>query len=317
VVGYSTSAPFVGGGAFDVFFNQGGGQFASAKTFGAGDIPTAVWIADMNGDGRADLVVRGNLIGVLFNQGSGEFGPAMWYMPGSGDRLIDIGDLNRDGKVDLLIETFHTDIDSGTNPQTYVQVLLNEGDGQRFSPLGPLTTQNAFPQLADVNGDGVDDLLLGDGSTLSIALNRGDATFSSVTQVIAAGDLNGDGFPDLAVACQSTDTLAVLLNDGTGAFAVSALYPVGSLPLDVTIADLDGDGRAEIIGADASGATVLHNEGGGTFTVLATFRAAGLAPYRVAVGDMNEDGKADIALMNSSGVLVLINSTPAFPVAAQ
>src|SRR5262245_40466440 len=97
---------------------------------------------------------------------------------------------------------------------------------------------------------------------------------------VAIGDLDGDGDEDLAVANYYGDDVSVLLNEGRGTFATQVTYPVGDGPTAVSIADLDGDGDRDLAVANwaypVGSASVLLNQGGGTFATSVTCVTGGL-----------------------------------------
>jgi len=107
----------------------------------------------------------------------------------------------------------------------------------------------------------------------------------------------------------------VLTNDGAGGFAVSATPGVGQKPESVAVADVNGDGRPDLISADQldDTLTVLTNNGSGGFGFNATLSVGG-APISVIAVDLNADGKRDLVCVNlgNNTLTVLINLTP-FP----
>jgi hypothetical protein len=113
----------------------------------------------------------------------------------------------------------------------------------------------------------------------------------SKPQAIAIGDLDGDAIPDVVTANGASDDVSVLLGNGDGTFRSQQEYGDMVAPLRVVIADLNGDGRADIVAASANGAAVLLGYGDGTFQPNANY---GPAINWVAVGDLNKDGKLDL-----------------------
>jgi len=312
-----------------VLLGLGDGAFAPRVDYPVGTSALAVAAADMNGDGKPDLAVVSPMDGavsVLLNNGDGTFAPKVAYPTGTNIYSVTAADLNGDGKADLAVvsQFFHT-----------VSVLLTEGDGTFAAnvdyPTGNVPTSVA---AADLNGDGKPDLVvsnLGD-STVSVFSNNGDGTFAAKVdvpagpppafdgmgpQAVVAVDLNGDGKPDLAVASSSSSAVNVLLNNGDGTFApeVDYLTDVGSTPLSIFAADLNGDGKPDLVitngsfgGMEAGTVSVFLNNGDGTFASRIEY-PTGASPVSVVAADLNGDGTIDLAVANdqSSTVSVLLN----------
>jgi hypothetical protein len=133
-------------------------------------------------------------------------------------------------------------------------------------------------------------------------------------------DVNGDGRRDLAVANASSNSVTILLGNGSGGFAPAAGSPVavGANPEFVAIADLNGDGRADLSVANggANTVTLLLGDGSGGFhEAVGSPVPVGNNPVPVAPVDVNGDGKLDLAVANfsSNNVTVLTNGTASAP----
>ncbi len=190
---------------------------------------------------------------------------------------------------------------------------------------------------ADLNGDGIPDLVVKSSYGLTTLLGNGDGTFQtkpiygySGATTLAVGDLNGDGRPDLVVAYGGRSTaygytppsVSVLLGNGDGTFPstftvptapyLDATYPVGYDPTAIAIADLNGNGIPDLIVANAGNNTVsvLMGNGDGTFQPQQTF-AVGKDPVALAVADLTGDGKPDLITVNNydNTISVLLNDT--------
>jgi len=110
---------------------------------------------------------------------------------------------------------------------------------------------------------------------------------------VAAGDVNGDGNVDLVTAGSPS---SVLLGNGDGTFAAATTVASGNA-VSVAIADLDGNGKPDLIFANLSiTTTVLLATGGGAFATAVTYNVASTSLARVAVGDVNGDGNPDLAI---------------------
>ena len=176
---------------------------------------------------------------------------------------------------------------------------------------------------ADLDGDGKSDIIVanGDSNTVTIYHNNstpGSVSFSEVASFtmgtngypigVAAGDLDGDGKPDLVISNYYTQTLTIYRNASSSGSIVmdSALsLPSGSYVLGATIADLNGDGKPEVIAAAqnsnliavyTNSSTVGHISFSNETPVLAP---SGGSPFRVIVADFDGDGKPDLAAANS------------------
>jgi hypothetical protein len=110
-------------------------------------------------------------------------------------------------------------------------------------------------------------------------------------------------------------TLTVLTNNGSGGFGSNATYTVGGGPTCVVAADVNGDGKLDLIsaGTGSSTLTVLTNDGNGGF-VTAFSPAIGSGSYSVVAADVNGDGKLDLMSANShANTLTVLTNALTFP----
>lgn len=267
--------------------------------------------ADLNGDGKADLVVGvtfANQISVLLNKGNGTFEPFVDYaLPTSADALV-TGDFNNDGKIDVATLNFGG---SGS-----ISVLLNAGGG-----TFPTYNQYAISSygygmaVGDFNKDGnLDIVATSVNNTVSVLLGTGTGTFPSFATYatgnnprgVTVGDFNHDGWPDLAVANQGDGTVSILLNkgDGSGTFLPKVDYAAPGNPLSIAVGSFRGKSKPLdlVVATDQAGGgiAVLLGNGDGTFQKAVPYNTLNNA-YAVTVGDFNNDGKLDLAVAINPG----------------
>ncbi|MBV8063110.1 MAG: VCBS repeat-containing protein [Nevskia sp.] len=324
-------------GLVGLSWNAAAASFGAPHLLAAGDSPRPVLAADLNGDGLPDLVTvnyNSNNVSVLLGKGKGAFAARKNFEVGTYPDAVAVADLNGDGRPDLIVANYQ----DGT-----VSVLLNttpKGAGTPSFAAQQTLHVGAGPRavaVADFNGDARPDLVVANFSdnSLSLLLNTtpakaAGASFAAQQKLpggtgpksVAAVDLNGDGLPDLAVADISSSNLALLMNStahGANApdFAAPVLLPVGRHPGAVAAADLNGDGRPDLVLSNESDATVsvlLNTTAVGAATAGFAERrdfAAGEEVCWAAVADLDGDGKPDIVAANSGGdtVSLLLNTT--------
>jgi hypothetical protein len=281
-----------GEGSVGVLLGNGDGTFQPAVSYDSGaDYPRSVAIADVNGDGIPDLIVANSesangspegMIAVLLGNGNGTFQTAVTYDAGGVySYSVAVADLNGDGVPDIVVSENQSEVNCGICFPSYIGVLLGKGNGTfrravTYSAGGYFGTSIA---LADVNGDGRLDVLVAS----------------------ECDQLN----PDCADIAGSEGTVGVLLGNGNGTFQTSVNYDSGApYALGLTVADMNGDGIADLIVGNAYSQTsnstgtvaLLLGNGDGTFQSAVGTDTPEVSPYSVTTADFNGDGYLDVLL---------------------
>lgn len=272
-----------------IWTNNGSGAFKLLGTFVVSDtnnFPQSVVTADVNGDGKPDLVCLNSdfnppweqsTLTVLTNNGIGGFGSNSMIVPGGYyGTVLQAVDVNGDGRLDLVFDE-----------PSYGSfgVLTNNGSGG-FGPYylnygqANLFYYEVSIAAADINGDGKPDLLLvsygtqnetnfvytpendllvftnnGSGFGLNAIYDAGTTNGNNHVTFCAAADVNGDGKPDAVIASGPDTTLTIMLNNGNGTFTFNATQPVSGFPVYIAAGDFNGDGKTDLATAN-SGSTV-------------------------------------------------------------
>lgn len=255
------AVPGVGPGGYNVLLGNGDGSFQNPVSYSQSTSFGVASLVDVNNDKKLDLVEGGSndFVGVSLGNGDGTFATTVTYddLGPWGSTLI-TGDFNGDGKVDIGVSPPYE------TPGTVM--LYGNGDGTFQAPIIPVNLNSySATSTADFRNVGRADLFNGS----QVALNNGDGSFSFLPAVKYAGfpvsDINGDGKIDILVSNaqqqgQPSCQTGVELGNGDGTFGPLIDVPVrGCYPFTNLVADMNGDGKPDIVFTWGSGVGVLLN----------------------------------------------------------
>jgi hypothetical protein len=305
---------------------RAGGRFSSANISPAGEVevyegPSMIVLADMNEDGKLDIVAAmGHLqpnpvnIWVMLGRGDGTFQPPLKYRTGefsTSNLSLAVADVTRDGHLDVVAHA--------PAQGWQLAVLAGKGDGT-FDPQitsGSVGPSQGSTLVADFTGDGLLDVVaiirtgsedFGSGDVL-LERGNGDGTFTHIQALHVASnphggsghvsDLNGDTRPDVVFSGSrgtngGVDGTWVVLNQG-GTLAAPVLYPrpwtLGG------VADFDLDGDVDLVGGTLGALMIRLNDGTGSFpTAVALISPEG----SVLAGDFTGDKRPDLLVLRVS-----------------
>ncbi len=229
--------------------------------------------------------------------------PEMIYT-GDNPRDLAIADLDKDGHVEVLT--------SNGNITQPGEVAVLSGSGSGFSSLTSyeVGVQPFGLDVADLNGDLFPDVVTANYTSNYLSILPGflggifstQETYSPAGFMtdIALADVDDDTFVDL-IYTSIFDKVYVALADGSGGFEAATEHAVGSQPLAVTVADVDLDGRLDIVTTNSQSASVsvLLAQVGGGFSAAVNY-AVGPMPYSLKIADINGDSFPDIVTVNEN-----------------
>jgi hypothetical protein len=280
-------------------------RFAPPQNYAVSGDLSFVALADLNGDGKLDVIVanQDGGVGVLLGNGDGTLQPVVIYDATLSSSGLAVADFNHDGKLDIALASTTAGFD----------LLLGRGDGTFRSPVHYAGGERVRAVVAaDFNGDGHIDVALADQGMppdcggIDVFLNNGDGTFAAPVVAatecgpvgIAAGDFNEDGKMDLAITNVGVTAVGFMLGNGDGTLQPYQLLSFTSFPIGVIAVDLNGDGHLDIVCANSGSLNVslFGGHGDGTFTDLGSLNT-GFNAHSVAAADFGNH-RIDLAAPN-------------------
>lgn len=342
------------GNTVSVFRNTGTpgvidpGTFSERFDFVSGARPSAIVAGDIDGDGKPDLAVThytSNTLVIFRNRGTGPlsantFPSKIIYETNHINPAgVAIADLDSDGRQDIVVAN-----NAETTVTVYRNITAPGADDISLAPGVDFET-GANPlgvRVGDVDLDGKPDLVIANGNSNTISIHRNIATPGEINATsfepgvdfqangspvgpVALNDLDGDGKPDIAVVNLHQATVSVLRNTTTpgvvdgGSFASRVDFSTGHRPTGIDVADLDGDGKAELaVAMEATGVVSVYRNttthgviDAGSFAARIDYPTKPGYTYVPLIGDVDGDGAPDLIVGNGDNSVSVLRMTKA------
>jgi hypothetical protein len=309
----------LGPDGLSIWFANGKGGFNLSATYDVGPDPTGLTIADVNGDNIPDIVV-GNAFGdvlVLLGEANGSF-----QQPTPTDKSVGLQVGYLTGQVGPTL--IYVD-------QAKDRIVVQDGPKGKATVLADRSTGllvPGAPVLADLNGNGMKDLIVPNGGGNNVLvypglpgggfgppLNNGNGFFAGTNPVsVVVADVNRDGRPDLIVVDKGSNEVSILVNDSTPeaiTFATPRRYDAGAGPVSVLYGDFSRNGIPDLLVSDSGSnqLMLLPGLGGGFFNDAApTIIPLTESPGPIFAGPFEGGDSLDVVALNPGTASVTLIS---------
>lgn len=304
--------PMSGVGDVGVMTNDSSASFTFRGQLPFGSVKQVI-ARDFDSDGKPDLVMLSGGLQIVRGIGNANFDPGYGCGAPPSPTAFTLFQFDGDGRPDLAM----VDAQGRMTP-----MLGMTAPGTCFQSM-PAIEQQVIPTALTKVVAGPIDQMAGDdlatldptGGRIFIHRNMSGQGFSLDTLELGAGaqasdvavaDLDDNGRAEVIWIDRTTEDVVIQTFPGPR----GAAYHTPGNPRSLTIADVDGDGLLDVVVLDTMGLSVLHNEGGGTFSHKGIPMQLG-GVQRIALADLNGDGRADLVTANFTSTLsVFLGANP-------